>query len=616
MAYSTASALALSAVGSTGQFLQSNGTSAPTWATPISYASVTDDTTTNATRYPLFANQTSGNLSTEYTSSTKLQYNPSTGVLTSTGFSGSGASLTSLTAGNLSGTIPSGVLGNSTVYIGTTAIALNRASASINLTGTSIDGSAGSATTATTATNATNIAITDNTSSSSTYYPTLSVATSGNNPATTSSTKLSFVPSTGTLTSTNHTITGTLSANGSVGSAGQVLTSNGSSPAYWANASGSGLSWQSVQTSNFTATSGNAYPVNTTSNTVTCTLPSSPSAGNFVQLTDYAGTFFANNLIINPNGSKIDGNTVNAYIANTRESIALVYIDTTQGWIPYSGFNTAIPAQTYSATYLVVAGGGSGSDATAGGGGGAGGLLTSTANLSPGSVYTVTVGAGGSVTTNGGGVNGSNSVLSGTGITTVTAVGGGGGGNYGNPTGSAGNSGGSGGGGGFCQITAPSSGGSGTTSQGNSGGQGGTIGEGGGGGAGAAGSNASITGGGNGGVGLQSSITGSAVYYAGGGGGGCEASGTVATTGGSGGGGAGAYRPGSTVGQNGTANTGGGGGGSYNLAHPSAGNGGSGVVILSVPTAYYSGTTTGSPTVTTSGSNTIIKFTSSGSYTA
>ena len=43
--------------------------------------------------------------------------------------------------------------------------------------------------------------------------------------------------------------------------------------------------------------------------------------------------------------------------------------------------------------------------------------------------------------------------------------------------------------------------------------------------------------------------------------------------------------------------------------------GGSGVVILSVPTVHYSGTTTGSPTVSTSGSNTIIKFTGSGSYT-
>jgi hypothetical protein len=37
---------------------------------------------------------------------------------------------------------------------------------------------------------------------------------------------------------------------------------------------------------------------------------------------------------------------------------------------------------------------------------------------------------------------------------------------------------------------------------------------------------------------------------------------------------------------------------------------------LSVPTANYSGTTTGSPTVTTSGSNTILTFTTSGSYTA
>jgi hypothetical protein len=55
----------------------------------------------------------------------------------------------------------------------------------------------------TNATNATNIGITDNTSSGSTYYPVMSVATSGNNPATTSSTKLSFVPNTGTLTATN-----------------------------------------------------------------------------------------------------------------------------------------------------------------------------------------------------------------------------------------------------------------------------------------------------------------------------------------------------------------------------------------------------------------------------
>jgi hypothetical protein len=39
------------------------------------------------------------------------------------------------------------------------------------------------------------------------------------------------------------------------------------------------------------------------------------------------------------------------------------------------------------------------------------------------------------------------------------------------------------------------------------------------------------------------------------------------------------------------------------------------VVILSIPTASYSGTSTGSPGVTTSGSNTILTFQASGTYT-
>ena len=56
----------------------------------------------------------------------------------------SGANLTVLTAGNLIGTISSTVMGNSTVYIGTPAITLNRATAVQALTGVSIDGAAGS----------------------------------------------------------------------------------------------------------------------------------------------------------------------------------------------------------------------------------------------------------------------------------------------------------------------------------------------------------------------------------------------------------------------------------------------------------------------------------------
>jgi hypothetical protein len=58
----------------------------------------------------------------------------------------SGANLTNLTAGNLTGTIPSSVLGNSTHYIGTTAITLNRSSASQTLTGVSIDGNSATVT--------------------------------------------------------------------------------------------------------------------------------------------------------------------------------------------------------------------------------------------------------------------------------------------------------------------------------------------------------------------------------------------------------------------------------------------------------------------------------------
>ena len=198
-----------SAAGDANKVLQSNGTSAPSWVTPAAYATVTDDVTTNAVRYPLFANQTTGNLTTNYVSSTKYNFNPSSGLLTATGFSGSGASLTSLPAGQLSGTIPSGVLGNSSLFIGTTSIALNRSSSAQSLAGVNIDGSAGSATTAGTATNATNVAITDDTSTAAEMYLSWVTTTTGNLPIKVSSTKLKFNPSTGVLTATGGVTGGT-----------------------------------------------------------------------------------------------------------------------------------------------------------------------------------------------------------------------------------------------------------------------------------------------------------------------------------------------------------------------------------------------------------------------
>jgi hypothetical protein len=65
----------------------------------------------------------------------------------------------------------------------------------------------------------------------------------------------------------------------------------------------------------------------------------------------------------------------------------------------------------------------------------------------------------------------------------------------------------------------------------------------------------------------------------------------------------------------GTVNTGGG-GGAANSGALLGGSGGSGTVVLSIPTNRYSTVFTGSPVVTTSGLNTILKFNSSGTYTA
>ena len=53
-----------------------------TWATVTSGITITDDTSTNATRYLTFTSATSGSISAENVSSTKLTFNPSTGTLT------------------------------------------------------------------------------------------------------------------------------------------------------------------------------------------------------------------------------------------------------------------------------------------------------------------------------------------------------------------------------------------------------------------------------------------------------------------------------------------------------------------------------------------------------
>lgn len=94
IAYGTGTAYAFSAVGNSGDVFTSAGAGAPGWTAPSSLTvgtatnatniGITDDTTTNATMYPVWVTTNTGNLPAKVTS-TKLSFNPSTGVLTATG---------------------------------------------------------------------------------------------------------------------------------------------------------------------------------------------------------------------------------------------------------------------------------------------------------------------------------------------------------------------------------------------------------------------------------------------------------------------------------------------------------------------------------------------------
>ena len=94
-----------------------------------------------------------------------------------------------------------------------------------------------------------------------------------------------------------------------------------------------GTSWQAVKTSNFTATAGEGYFINTTSGTVTMTLPASPSIGDEVAFIDYAGTFDTNTMTVGRNSEKINGATADLTVSVERAANTLVYTDGTQGWL-------------------------------------------------------------------------------------------------------------------------------------------------------------------------------------------------------------------------------------------------------------------------------------------
>ena len=315
--------------------------------------------------------------------------------------------------------------------------------------------------------------------------------------------------------------------------------------------------------------------------------------GTDVTITTNGGYFdVSGNIQVNSNVGIIELRNGGTYLYNGLSATANSSGTTIgNGSLSYSGgsFTWTKPNALTSTDLLVLAGGGGGGGSYVGGGGGAGGLIQESSYSLSAETYAITIGAGGAGSPGHGGkgTNGGNTTFGGS----LTAIGGGGGGacNCSSGGNRNGNNGGSGGGASFFSGTP----GSGTSGQGNAGASttGGRNRGGGGGGAGGAGGlvNGEGT---NGGIGIQSSITGTAKWYAGGGGAGTD--GTTGNTyggllGGSGVGGAGgaAQRNGNDA----VANTGSGGGGGGGHASLSGGNGSDGIVVINYNDVVSAGLT-------------------------
>ena len=370
--------------GTTGQFLTSNGTSAPSWATVSTAVTISDQTSSSSTFYPLFYSATSGSTNTVDTSSTKLQYVPSTGTFTATVFSGAGTGLTG-TASSLS------IGGNAA-----TATSATSATTSTNLAG----GLAGylpyqSAVNATTflapstngyiltlssglptwaAAPATGVTITDDTSSSTAYYPLFARVTSGT--ATTeytSSTKLNYTPSTGLLAATSFSGSGSslTFGTGSLSLAGNVTHSGAFTQTFTATGN----------TSLTLPTSG--YVISTVTNMAANPVTGTPSALNFLRgdgtwatpagagtVTSVAQTFTGG--IISVSGSPII----------TAGTLALT-VAGTSGGIPYFSSTSAWASSAALTQYGVVYGGGAGAAPVATAAGTTGQVLAATTSAAP-----------------------------------------------------------------------------------------------------------------------------------------------------------------------------------------------------------------------------------------
>ena len=94
-----------------------------------------------------------------------------------------------------------------------------------------------------------------------------------------------------------------------------------------------------------------------TSQNVTITLPSSPSAGNIVSVKDYAGTFDSNNLSVGRNGSNFNGGSdIDPTFDGEGAFLTFIYADSTKGWLVTDDSNNTTTAAN---TFIAATGGNS-----------------------------------------------------------------------------------------------------------------------------------------------------------------------------------------------------------------------------------------------------------------
>jgi hypothetical protein len=124
---------------------------------------------------------------------------------------------------------------------------------------------------------------------------------------------------------------------GKLGTDGQVLTSAGAGKQLAFEDVAGGISWQAVETgSTMTAVAGNGYPIDTSSNACTITLPASASNGDQIIFTDYARNWGTNKIEIDSNGLNYQGEDDSYTVEYTTDgqSVNIVYSGATKGWIP------------------------------------------------------------------------------------------------------------------------------------------------------------------------------------------------------------------------------------------------------------------------------------------